>query len=523
MARDLEADDRYTDIVPQPENLPIGSGTPLAGLMDYNAGAAANSIDPMAQLGQNLGVEQFNMPVTPPANELDLSGDPAFAPLPADPSPSKADRLAAAKEILGTNEQPEQPAMVDKVVGKNSTTTTQQTQSPESIQAAADLEAAQAKAQQASDLEMKAADEQSAVEAKISEQDNNVIAQVESARARAQTENRIKFEDAIADIDARVAELSNFKPETFWGSKSTADKITAALSVGLGAYGQALLGSGSNIGQVLLERNMNEFDRNQQMEYNNKLKTIQNMKGSLDMKKQLADDAEKTFDAKKLAARAQVQSSNAKALAMAKTPAVKAGIMQRQAKMDADIAGKQAEIASKYEAKTSVTKEEDIIKQMSRTPGLGANGQPLTEGQNKARIAFSSIAGANQALKGVDLEKLGQDPDYLEYFKHQNSRDTLSKAPWIGNSAAGVSDILGGTPEEALLRRSPEIARAVSAMNLWTQGVVRFKTGATIGDQETATEMKSYWPVLGDSPQTIKDKAATRKELEKAMREAGAL
>lgn len=460
-----------------------------------------------------------------PQGVADVNGmvaPPITPPVTPAGGPSADDKLAAAKVILGTDTAPE---MVDKVVGKTSTTTSQQAQSPESVQAAADLEKAQADAQAATDMELKAAAEQSDVEAKIAEQDNNVIATVENARAAAQAENRIKFESAIADIDSRVAELSNFKPETFWGSKSTADKITAALSVGLGAYGQALLGSGSNIGQVLLDRNMSEFDRNQQMEYNNKLKTIQNMKGSLEMKQQLAEDAEKTFDAKKLAARAQVQSANAKALAMAKTPQVQAGIMQRQAKMDADIAGKQAEIASKYEAKTSVTKDEDIIKQMARQPGMDRNGQPLklSEGQNKARLAFSSIVGANEALKGVDLEKLSQDPSYTEYFKHQNSRSALGSTPWAGQTLAGVSDMLGGTPEEALARRSPEAARAVNAMTAWTQGVLRFKTGATIGKDEAAAEMKTYWPVLGDSPEIVKDKAITRKELEKAMREASAL
>ena len=60
-------------------------------------------------------------------------------------------------------------------------------------------------------------------------------------------------------------------------------------------------------------------------------------------------------------------------------------------------------------------------------------------------------------------------------------------------------------------------------MNSWTQGVTRFKTGAVIGPVEVEEEKNVYFPVLGDTPDIIRDKAKTREALNKAMREAGGL
>lgn len=406
--------DKYGNPLP-PDNMPLGSGTPLAGLLDIDAMNAVNGIDPLAQLGQNVGMDQFSLG-QPQAGmpEIDLSGQ--IAPLTPEQlqepvgtsnteGPSEQDKLAAAQVVLGTSP----PQTVGQKVGSESTTKTQQIQSQESKDAAGALAQSQKDSQAATQMELKAVADEANLKAQVDKEDQEAIATVENARAQVQMDNQAKLQTQLADIDTKVAELANFRPESFWGSKTASDKVAASLSIGLGAFGQALLGSGQNIGQVLLERNMQEFDRNQQMQYNSKLKQIEGMRTSMSVKRDLAEDAEKTFDAQKLAARAHIQANNAKALAMAKTPSVQAAIMQRQAKLDQDVAKAQAEIASKYEQRVTSTSQQDIIKQVAIQNSMAGQKEKqervdeLGKSVTKLSPIRSEIATALEQMKNPKL------------------------------------------------------------------------------------------------------------------------
>lgn len=524
MPKDLEIEEidqnPYGDVMQPP--LPIGSGTPLAGLMDYDLGNAVNGMDPLAQLGQNLGVEQFNMPQSEPVNELDLSDKIApLTPEQANPLVTPHD-VATARELNGQSGQPE---MIDKKVGQTRTTSTQQVESEDSKAAQAELAATQEANNGAVAMELKSVEDQAKVAAELSKADNDAIAQVENARAAVQMENQAKFQKTLGDIDNKVAELANYRPETFWGSKSTADKIGASISVGLGSFAQAVMGSGQNVGMVLLNRQMDEFDNNQKVQYQNKLNQIQNMRLSLDEKEQLAHELDKTFDAQKLAARAQVQSQFAKASAMAKTPQVQASILQKQAQFDQNVAKIHAETAAKYEQRTTTTEEKDIIKKMARQPGTDKQGNPvkLTENNAKARLAYADIAAGNTALGGTDVEKLTLTPQFQKYLSSKNLESKLGSVPYVGNSLVGLGDALHGTSEQYIADKDPEAAKMNAAIQSWTRGIIRYKSGASIAVKEENDERNQYWPALGDTAEIIKQKAAARKEIEKAVRQAGAL
>ncbi len=480
-------------------------------------------VDPSAALEGLASAEQVgNLDIGPEVVPM-TEEQAAVTPVGQDPLPTKADRLAASREILGTNE----PQMIDKEVGSTSTTTSRTVESPESKQAQQDMLEAQAASKAASDKEMQAVAAENEATAKRDQQDNEVIAQVEDAKANAILENKIEFDVRLQNIEQKQADLASLKPETFWGSKTTADKITAALSVGLGAYGQALLGSGQNIGQVLLERNMQEFDRNQQLVYNNKLKEIEGMKGSLETKRKLADDALDVFDAQKLAGRARVSADNAKALSSAKTVQMQSAIAQRQSKMDMDVAKIQGEIARDREQKISTTTEKKILQRMERLPGTDAQGNPikLTEQNNKARLAYADIVSANKALGDLKPEKWDEIADSFAFkFYDQDRRlnDGIGNIPWVGGAGRTLLDIgMGGTPEDRAA--NDKFVQLKNAADAWTRGVIRYKSGAAIAFKEFGEERDQYWARPGDSKEDMARKRENRQEIERAMRQAGAL
>ena len=498
-----------------PANLPLGSGTPLAGLLDIGAMNAVNGIDPVAQLGQNLGMDQFSLGQPQAAMpEIDLTG--AIEPQPYDQSqpsgivPSPETKLAAAEVVLG--QQPAEPELVDKKVGETSTSTQQQIESQASKDASAAILESQKKSQAAADKEMDAVANQAKIDGEINERNAVVDGTFNTAVAELRQEKEAEYKAVIAGIEAKQAELANYKPETFWGSKSTADKLTAALSVGLGAYGQSLLGSGSNIGQVLLERNMQEFDRNQQAVYQNKLKEIDGMKGNLDMKRKLAQDAEMTLDAYKLAGRSKIQSEYAKMAAMAKTGPVQAAIMQRQAGVDMDVAKMQSEIASKHEQRITTTTQQDILKKVQAVPGMTKDGKPLNEGQAKAASFYQQMSGALKNIEDLDESAIAGRGNLQQSISDARANESYSKVPIVGQAIMGVIERHGMLPQDKLKEIDPEGYNYLSQVQPFVNGILRSESGAAIGSEEFTKTYNQYFPVRGDGPKEIAQKKQAREK-----------
>lgn len=420
---------------------------------------------------------------------------------------------------------PATTTMIPVKRGSASETVTSQERSPQTRQAEQEYQQAGEEQKKAVDEEKAALDRQTEAEAKKQEQNNLAVRQVETARAKAQLRSQAKLQNDLADIDTRVAEFANYKPENFWDNKSTSDRVSAAIAIGLGSFGQALTGSGQNIGQVLLQRQMDEFDRNQERKYQAKLKQIDNMRTSLTTKMQLAEDAEKTYDAVKLAKLAQIDAQYGRGIAMAKTASTKAALTQKQAQISAQLAQIRIQQAAKYEKNHTQSVEKDTIEMMKLEPGMGPDGKPkqLTEGQARARLSYSDIVTANQTLNNVDLVAVNNTSEFQSYMSNTRSRKAMESVPVLGKFIKGLAESTTGNPEQELASTRPDLLQAVSAMDAWTQAITRFKTGAVIGPDEVEQERKVYFPVLGDTDKVVQDKAKRRHELEQAMRQAAAL
>lgn len=131
-------------------------------------------------------------------------------------------------------------------------------------------------------------------------------------------------------------------------------------------------------------------------------------------------------------------------------------------------------------------------------------GGKTTEGERNAAGFYQRMVNATKELN--DLTNAGYNPN--------NLRDRVG---------AGVDNIplLGGAL--APLGRAGTTSQGQqyqqAAMN-WIRANLRKESGAAIGVKEADDEYKNYFPVLGDSPEVIAQKARNRAVVEQAMRSA---
>lgn len=127
-------------------------------------------------------------------------------------------------------------------------------------------------------------------------------------------------------------------------------------------------------------------------------------------------------------------------------------------------------------------------------------GSPLPDAASKANEGEKNAAGFYERMRSASaelskIEQSGYDPT--------NLRDYATAGTTLGNYA--TSD-LG--------------QRYYQAKMNWVRANLRKESGAAIGADEAKQEIKNYFPVPGDTPETIKQKARNRAVTEDAMLKA---
>ncbi len=174
-------------------------------------------------------------------------------------------------------------------------------------------------------------------------------------------------------------------------------------------------------------------------------------------------------------------------------------------------------------ATQQLTKEQrytDPSGQMFTTPGLNLSGFaspsiPLATNQPKAQ----------QATIEQGREKLGAPklaPDHLLSAGFAETMvaasQTLNDMTSGGFDPASVWEkVKGNAPVFGNFAASPEFQQYETAKGNWVRAKLRRESGATIGDKEAQDEIKTYFPVAGDSEEVIKQKKAQRLIATKAM------
>ena len=119
-----------------------------------------------------------------------------------------------------------------------------------------------------------------------------------------------------------------------------------------------------------------------------------------------------------------------------------------------------------------------------------ASGKDLTEAQGKASAFQSQMVSASNAVN--TLEKQGFDP-------------TLFKSQTAVKLAGGAANPL--IPVAAQQYKQ--------AQDQWSEAYLRFKTGAAATEPEVVRNNRTFFPVFGDKPEQIAQKAAAREQAER--------
>jgi hypothetical protein len=122
-------------------------------------------------------------------------------------------------------------------------------------------------------------------------------------------------------------------------------------------------------------------------------------------------------------------------------------------------------------------------------PLMGA-GKPLTESQGKASAFQSQMVSASNAVN--TLESQGFDPTS---FKSQTA---VKLAGGVANPAIPVA-----------------AQQYKQAQDQWSEAYLRFKTGAAATEPEVVRNNRTFFPVFGDKPEQIAQKAAAREQAER--------
>lgn len=117
----------------------------------------------------------------------------------------------------------------------------------------------------------------------------------------------------------------------------------------------------------------------------------------------------------------------------------------------------------------------------------------ITEGERNASGFYQRMLAANEEMKR--LESAGYDPT--------NRRDYYTAGGEVLNPLA-----------------TPEGQQYQQAKANWVRANLRKESGAAIGVAEMDQEIKNYFPIPGDSPEVIAQKARNRTVTERAMRQA---
>lgn len=144
--------------------------------------------------------------------------------------------------------------------------------------------------------------------------------------------------------------------------------------------------------------------------------------------------------------------------------------------------------------------EQSVIEEM----GMSAFGTP----DFRARVRDYSKESKSKAPTEAQTKSAGF------YSQMSQGKAELDALPIDFEKASFWESIKGLTNWTA----SPEYQSYRQAAKAWIRGKLRKESGAVIGDEEMAEEFRTFFPQVGDSPETVQQKARARARAEEAMR-----
>ncbi len=143
---------------------------------------------------------------------------------------------------------------------------------------------------------------------------------------------------------------------------------------------------------------------------------------------------------------------------------------------------------------------------------MGAD-KPPTEGQAKAANFLGVMRGASSVFNQPLVDPAGKP--VVDASGQQITAEMAYSTPNLLQSAAGSVPWVGQTLER--LGSSENRQRVLQAQQAWVRAKLRKESGAVIGADEMADEIKTFFPQYGDKPETIRQKALLRQQAESGL------
>lgn len=319
-----------------------------------------------------------------------------------------------------------------------------------------------------------------------------------------------EIRDAKAIADKTRDQLASEPWETFWGSKSTGDRVMLGVAVALGAYGQSKIG-GQNVAMSLLTNMVDDYNQGQKLKaqvLENRLAAAQQYPG------QLADVGAKQLGQLKgqlEASYAQLDNQLAILGSKAATLKTKGEIEQKRAELQSKMLGESADMEQQILSKVSRT--ENVMKTTDKriTNDMPYATQPdgsLKTMDTEQRKAFDATRIAAPAAKQLDeYEKKGgiqHTPEYDKLYSVLRSQDALVGLP--GQTISGLEYLrFLKNRLDTLTQSNPDLRNYTRQMYAVAEQRLRKESGAALPEGEFTKKWLQFMP----APLSIlKDKAS---------------
>jgi hypothetical protein len=414
-------------------------------------------------------------------------------------------------------------SIINKEIDLGSTTTTQKVKTAGAQKAFDDMSAAEQAFAKGADEEISGIKGQTQAETEKVQETAAAIATYSETTARIAEEERKLLAEEMDKIDRKIAELANTPREDFWGSRSEGQKLAAALSVGLGSYGQALTGSGQNVGMTILNSRIDQFNRVQDEKFERKMKEIDGMRASLATKREMKKLERENHLATKEAALAKIDQKLAIRMGAAKTSQQVGQAMQQSSKVQADLANTRAQRELEVAAQVSDTIKKKEIQSYVKSGLYREDGKDLTDSDvknleyyNRGATAFNEL----EAQGGVEREiQIAQRPAYQQFIKElQLDLEAYSHVNLLGTNAGKVWTGMNQLRSyQKLMATDPEAAKYFDSFEPIIIARLRKDTGAAIAQGEYWKQLREYFPTAEATPDTVRKLYNRRSEAMKTQ------
>ncbi len=146
-------------------------------------------------------------------------------------------------------------------------------------------------------------------------------------------------------------------------------------------------------------------------------------------------------------------------------------------------------------------------------------GGPAEQSIEAERTAAGYVARMETASQGIE-GLVAQEPEEEDQGFLKSLWSAFTEGPTEDLDVAGARMALGRMmpdfAESAVL--NPSQQQYLQYARDWIRAKLRKESGAVINQDEWTREYQTYFPMLGDSPEVIKQKQKSRKEAEKSMK-----